>query len=111
MTRFGYNITLLDTTAASVNINSEDANTHQYKSAHVQIITSGLNASDGVVKLQDSFNATDWNDIPSATVTVLSTSSTHTIRVPQHTGGYIRAVWTKGSVSAGNITIYLHLKK
>lgn len=113
MTKFGFKITLIDSaTSANQNINTESIDMTLYQLAYVQILTSGLNASDGVFKLQDSQDNVNWHDIPSATVTVLSAAPSHIIRVATPiVAGYMRGVWTKNTVNAGTIQVLVNLKK
>lgn len=113
MTKFGQTITLIPAaTSANANINTEDMNMSLYQFAYVQILTAGLNASDGVFKLQDSQDNTNWHDIAGATVTVLAANPSHVIRVTTPiVATYLRGVWTKGTVSAGTINVIVNFKK
>ncbi len=113
MTKFGFKITLIDAgTSANGNINTDYIDMTLFQLAYIQILTAGLNASDGVFKLQDSNDGTNWHDIAGATVTVLSGAPSHVIRVTTPiVAGYMRGVWTKNTVSAGTINVLVNLKK
>lgn len=113
MTKFGFKITLIDAgTSANANINTEAMDVNLYQFAYVQILTASLNASDGVFKLQDSNDGTNWHDIAGATVTVLSAAPSHIIRVTTPiVATYLRGVWTKNTVNAGTINVIVSLKK
>lgn len=76
----------------------------------VQLIASSLNAADGVFKLQDSVDNENWNDISGASITVASGASSNMIRYTAWTSPYLRAVWTKNSVTQGNIKIVASTK-
>jgi len=63
------------------------------------------------IKLQDSNDGSNWNDITGATITVASGTSSNIIRYTAFTGKYIRANWAKGSNTAGTIAALFQFKK
>lgn len=80
------------------------------KFVSMQIICTGLDHADGVIKLQDSDDGTNWNDVTGATITVNSGTSSNMIRNSVHTGKFVKAVWTHGTNTAGTITVYIYGK-
>jgi hypothetical protein len=100
-------------TAANAN---NTAGTYQdagkiYTFASLQFIATGLDASDGVIKLQDSNDGTNWNDISGATITVAIGTSSNMIRYTAFTGEYIRANWAKGANTTGTISAIFVFKR
>lgn len=96
--------TLLTGASAASNQTSAECGSARYKYVSVQFIATSLNATDGVFKLQDSNDGTNWNDISGATITVASGTSSNMIRYTAFTADKIRVVWTKGSNSTGTIS-------
>ena len=90
-------------TNAAVNQTTTGFEKPKYQLAAFQLVASTLDASDGVIKLQDSLDGLNWNDITGATLTVSSGSSSNMIRYTAFTGMFIRAVWTKNSITTGTI--------
>lgn len=77
----------------------------RYKYMSVQFVATGLDAADGVIKLQDSNDGTNWNDITGATITVATGTSTNMLRYTAFTADKVRVVWTKNSNTTGTITV------
>ena len=98
-------------TVATSNQTSSVFDKPNYKWVAFQFNATSLNAADGVIKLQDSLDGTNWNDITGATITVATGTSTNMIRYTAFTGSFIKAVWTKNSVSAGTISGNFLFKK
>ena len=69
----------------------------------LQFVGTSLSAADGVIKLQDSNDGSNWNDITGATITVASGTSSNMIRYTAFTGEYVRANWAAGSNASGTI--------
>lgn len=82
-----------------------------YGFASLQFVGTSLSASDGVIKLQDSNDGTNWNDISGASITVASGTSSNMIRYTAFTGKYIRANWAAGSNVSGTISALFQFKK
>lgn len=82
-----------------------------YGFVSLQFVATGIDAADGVIKLQDSNDGTNWNDITGATITVAAGTSSNMIRYTAFTGKYIRTNWAKGSNSAGTIAAVFQFKK
>ena len=91
-------------TSASSDYTSASFNRPEHKELSFQFIAVGLNASTGVIKLQDSLDDINWNDITGASITVASGSNTNMIRYTAFTSSYVRAVWSKNTNSAGTIS-------
>lgn len=97
-------------TSGTVNQTSTAVDATKYKWIGLQFLATSLNTADGVIKLQDSIDGTNYNDIAGATITVGSGTSSNMIRYTAHTGKYIRAVWTKGTNTTGTIQSFWMLK-
>lgn len=87
----------------------------KYKSFSFQFVVDGLNASDGVIKLEDSNDGVNWNTITAdgdeASITTASGSASYMIRcIDAFVSNYVRAVWTKGTNSAGTIKAIVNFK-
>lgn len=82
-----------------------------YGFVSLQFVATGIDAADGVIKLQDSNDGSNWNDITGATITVAAGTSSNMIRYTAFTGKHIRANWAKGSNAAGTIAAVFTFKK
>lgn len=98
-------------TTATVNLNSSAFGSNYHKWIGVQFLATSLSHSDGVIKLQDSNDGTNWNDVSGASITVASGTTSNMIRYTAFTGANLRAVWTKGSNTAGTISAIAILKQ
>jgi hypothetical protein len=97
-------------TSAAASFNSSAIDTIGYQYLSVQINATSLSAADGIVKLQDSNDGTNWTDITGATLTLAAGSSPNMIRDTANTGRYIRAVWTFGTNASGTLQMIYCLK-
>jgi len=90
-------------TSGASNQTSSSISAPGYKWVSLQFVATTLDASDGIIKLQDSDDGVNFNDISGASITVTSGTTSNMIRYTAFTGSYIRAVWTKGSNSTGTV--------
>ncbi len=60
-------VQVISSVTSTVNLNSSAFGSAGYKWLSVQFIATSLDAADGVIKLQDSNDGTNWNDISGAT--------------------------------------------
>lgn len=94
--------------AATANINgtAEDLLNHgsRKEKVAVQVVATGLNSADSVMKLQESNDGTNWADISGATATLASGASAPLIKATALVCRYIRAVYTKNTNSAGTVS-------
>lgn len=97
--------TLLSSASAASNQTSTAFGEARYKYLSVQFVATGLDAADGIIKLQDSNDGTNFNDISGATITVAAGTSSNMIRYTAFTAEKIRVVWTKGSNTTGTISV------
>lgn len=99
-------------TAANANLTTAASNAlgAPYKYVALQMNATGLDAADGVIKLQDSLDGTNFTDISGASITVASGASINMIRNTAFTGKHVRAVWTKGANAAGTFELLLMFK-
>lgn len=104
-------VQVISSVTSTVNLNSSAFGSAGYKWISVQFIATSLDAADGVIKLQDSNDGTNWNDISGASITVASGTSSNMIRYTAFTTSNCRAVWTKGSNTAGTIAAIAVLKQ
>lgn len=81
-----------------------------YRWVGVQFVATNLNTADGVVKIQDSINGTEFNDITGASITVASGTTSNMIRYTSFTGKYVRVLWSKGTNTAGTMKADVLLK-
>lgn len=100
-------------TAANANNTAGSYNDERmiYGFVSLQFVGTSLSAADGVIKLQDSNDGTNWNDITGATITVASGTSSNMIRYTAFTGKYIRANWAAGSNASGTMSALFQFKK
>ena len=77
----------------------------------LQFIAASLDQADGVIKLQDSNDNSNWNDISGATITVASGTSSNMIRYTSFASAFIRCVWTKGTNTTGTITAIANINE
>lgn len=100
------------TSASAANITTSASNVlgASYKYVAFQLNATSLDAADGSIKIQDSLDGTNFSDITGASITVASGTSVNMIRDTAFTGKYIRAVWTKGSNTAGTLQGLLFFK-
>lgn len=97
-------------TPANANYTTDFINVLSYSMAAVQFIGASLDTNDGVIKLQDSLDGSNWNDISGMSLTITAGASVNMLRVPNLTGAYLRAVWTKGTNTTGTVTAKIILK-
>ena len=102
---------VIASTTATANLTSSAFGSEYFNFVSFQLVCTSLNAADGVIKLQDSNDGTNYNDISGATITVASGTSSNMIRYTAYTGRYLKAVWTKGSNTAGTMVGTVVLKK
>ena len=74
----------------------------------VQIVWSGLDATDGVIKTQWSIDGTNWED--SQSYTLGTASGSEILSDAEFTAHMFRVSYTKGSNSAGTINVYANAK-
>lgn len=103
--RTSLKVVALTGASAAANQTSAGFGSARYKYMSVQFVATSLSHADGVIKLQDSNDGTNWNDITGATITVASGTSSNMIRYTAFTADQVRAVWTKGSNTTGTITV------
>jgi hypothetical protein len=77
----------------------------------LQLDATSLDTADGVIKLQESSDNVNFVDIPLATITVNSGTSSNVISYSELTNKYVRPHWNKGTVSSGTIKCDLIFKK
>lgn len=110
----GSNATPVDpiaaSTTAAANKNGTTIDGSGFKYASFQLNGTSLSAADGVFKLQDSNDGTNWNDITGATITVQSGTTTNMIRYTANCGRFIRPVWTANSNVSGTIQVIATFK-
>lgn len=82
-----------------------------FKYAGVQVNGTGLNASDGVIKVQDSIDGENFVDINSANVTLTSGDTSNIIHITNFAGRYLRVIWTKGANSEGTLDVFYCAKR
>ena len=104
-------VAVIASVTSTVNLNSSAFGTSAYKFVSVQFLATSLDAADGVIKLQDSNDGANWNDVSGATITVASGTSSNMIRYTAFTGSVARVVWTKGSNTTGTIAAIGVLKQ
>lgn len=97
-------------TPGNANFTSDAVNGLSYSWVAVQVVATSLDTGDGALKLQDSLDGTNWNDIPGV-ITVGIGASSNMIRYTTFTGAYIRVVWLKGTNTTGTLTGKLLFKK
>jgi hypothetical protein len=69
-----------------------------------QVAWSGANAVNAAVKLQSSHDGTNWDDVPSASVTLGTPSGSQSMQFTDVLYPWARLVYTKGGNSAGTMT-------
>ena len=74
----------------------------------VQVVWSGLDATDGVIKTQWSIDGTNWED--SQTYTLGTASGSEILSDAEFTAHMFRVSYTKGSNSAGTLNVYANAK-
>lgn len=104
-----------------VSRNGSQIDANQIVSASFQVlITAGDTGAAGTVKIQASndpipsgsrpqFVATDWSDIPNASVTVTAgVPSSGIILIPNMAFSFIRAVFVQSSAGTGVVTVNMN---
>lgn len=86
---------------------SGDSNTDPFSpgigtAGSVQVIWTGLNATDATITVQTSNNATNYNDVTDFTLS--PSASNQIVNFCTVTTNYIRLAYDNGSVTAGNIS-------
>ena len=82
-----------------------------YSRFYFSFVATGINAADGVIKLQGSADDSTYDDISGATYTLATNPNDQTAFNVSDAGyRYFRAVYTEGSNSAGTITSKYILK-
>ena len=74
----------------------------------VQVVWSGLDATDGVIKTQWSIDGTNWED--SQSYTIGTASGSHILSDDGFTAHMFRVRYTHGSNSAGTLNIHANAK-
>ena len=74
----------------------------------VQVVWSGLDAVDGIVKTQWSIDGTNWED--SQTYTMATASGSEILSDDGFTAHMFRVRYEKGSNTAGTINVYANAK-
>lgn len=98
-------------TVATNNITSDPQPGMSFNWAALQLIAVNFNTADATIKLQDSIDGLNWNDVDGATITIASGGSSNIIRYTNFATGYIRAVFSKGTNSAGTLSAILFFKE
>lgn len=78
--------------------------TFEKRSIGLQIIASALGTADTAVKFQESNDDVNYNNIPTATITLAAGASINTLWFTDLRLRYIRVVFTKGTNAAGTIS-------
>lgn len=81
-----------------------------YKIAGVMVSWAGVDAADGVIKLQASLDGVLFDDIASMTVTMATATSQKFFNVVDTGAKTIKIVYTKGTNAAGTVTAKYCLK-
>lgn len=76
----------------------------------VQAVAAALTHNDGVLKLQDSIDGANWEDVPTATKTFTSPADSVIFRITNHSAKHMRVVYTKGSNTAGTVDVTYQCK-
>lgn len=81
----------------------------QTQTVCAQFLATSLSAADGVLKIQESNDDTNYVDISGATITLASGSSAPTLTYTSVRTRYIRFVWSKGTNASGTFGITVNL--
>ena len=93
-----------DTTA---NFSMTD-NISTYTHVAVQVVWSGLDATDGVIKTQWTIDGTNWED--SQTYTLGTASGSEILSDAEFTAHMFRVRYEKGSNTTGTLNVYANAK-
>jgi len=74
----------------------------------VQVVWSGLDATDGVIKTQWSIDGTNWED--SQTYTMATASGSEILSDDGFTAHMFRVSYNKGTNTAGTLNVYANAK-
>ena len=77
---------------------------------NMQVITASFSTADATIKLQQSNNGTDWDDITDSQLTLASGSASQSLVVTYLASSFIRAVFSKGTNAAGTFQVILSFK-
>lgn len=103
--------TAVSSQTANANYTSAAYGTARYTMAALQFVCTTCSAADGVVKIMDSIDGTNYNDISGATITVASGTTSNMIRYTAFTGNFLKVVWDKGSNTTGTLVGTLLFKR
>ncbi len=102
---------VMNAVAANANATSTPLLIGALRAVHVVVVATGLNTSDGIIKLQDNIAGSGtFDDISGATLTLQAGTTQNVFRVNGFTGKYLVVNWAKGTNSAGTLTVSVYAK-
>jgi ABC-type branched-subunit amino acid transport system permease subunit len=103
---------LWDSQSLAANKDSDAVDTRYFGSAGVLLVWAGASATDAAVKLQFSFDKTNWYDISGMTKTIGAASGSQLFELTRDKLSFpwIRASLSKGSETTGTATVRYILK-
>lgn len=96
----------LDAIDMSVTVNSDKMSTHDLDHGSMQAVWSGSSHADATVKLQTSHDGTNWDDLPSGSMTLdTAGAASKTLAFSLLNFPYCRFAYEKGSNTTGAMTL------
>jgi hypothetical protein len=77
---------------------------------NVHIVWTGASHTDAVLKIQESVDGTNWEDIASMTHTLSTAAGAKLLRLGDLDSPYLRANYAKGSNTTGTVTCFYYVK-